>query len=363
VAARDGALALRALGIVRTAAVPLPDRAGRGTLSLPSRAAAAPRRHATATAAAVAPPSPTLPLKLVAFSTAATDVRPGVLLPGGADVLDCGHAALDLPAARHPLDVYDLDSPLHRTLRTAVARAISPGETARLRAAGAVLARADVTLHAPIPRPGKIVCVALNYRDHPSRRAVMLPERPVLFAKFPSSVLAPGGTIRIPRGSTQVDFEAELGVVIGRRASRVPEHAAMQHVLGFCNFHDVTARDFQVADGQWQRAKSCDTFAPFGEFVATADEIPDPHALRIQARVNGRTMQDANTGAMVWRVPVLIASISEHIVLEPGDIVATGTPPGCGFTRKPQTWLQPGDVCEIEIEGLGVLRNPVAAAD
>ncbi len=301
-------------------------------------------------------------VKLVAFSTPAAPVRPGALVDAGRAVLDFAHAALDLPARAHELDAFDVDSAFHRAIRAiAATAAATPAELERWRAAGAVLSRSHVALHAPVPRPGKIVCVGLNYRDHPGRRSVVMPPRPLLFSKFPSAVLAPGGTIVIPHGSTQVDFEAELAVVIGRRTRGVPAHAAMQSVLGYCNFHDVSARDFQIGDGQWQRGKSCDTFAPFGEYVATTDEIPDPHSLRIRMRVNGQTMQDCNTSQLVFRIPELIASISEHVTLEPGDVIATGTPPGCGFSRKPPVWLQPGDMCEVEIDGLGVLRNPVGA--
>lgn len=308
-------------------------------------------------------PHPGPRVKLVAFSRDRGPVVPGALLDSGALVLDFGHAALGLPAARQALDVCDVDSAFHRGARAAVAKAAAPGELAKLRAAGAVLARADVVLHAPVPRPGKILCIGLNYRDHAAEQNVELPKRPLLFSKFVTCVQAPGGPIRIPRGSTQTDFEAELGVVIGKRAARVREADAMQHVLGYCNFHDVSARDFQFADGQWQRGKSCDTFAPFGEYVATTDEIADPHALRIRLRLNGKTMQDSSTAQLVFGIPQLIASITADITLEPGDVIATGTPPGVGFARKPPVYLQPGDVCEVEIDGLGVLRNPVVAAD
>jgi 2-keto-4-pentenoate hydratase/2-oxohepta-3-ene-1,7-dioic acid hydratase in catechol pathway len=226
-----------------------------------------------------------------------------------------------------------------------------------------VLPRAAVELCAPVPRPGKILCVGLNYKDHAAESNSPLPERPLLFSKFPTCVTAPGGTIRIPRGSEKVDYEAELGVVIGRRAARVPAASALEHVLGYVNFNDVSARDFQFKDGQWQRGKSCDTFAPFGEYIATKDEIPDPHVLRIRLRLNGKTMQDSNTDQLIFRVPELIESLSEHVTLEPGDVIATGTPPGVGFARKPPVWLQPGDRVEVEIEGLGVLANVVSASD
>ena len=203
----------------------------------------------------------------------------------------------------------------------------------------------------------------MNYRDHAEEQGAELPKAPLVFSKFATCVLAPGGTIVIPPGSTQTDFEAELGVVIGKRASRVKKQDAMAHVLGYCNFHDVSARDFQFADGQWQRGKACDTFAPFGEFIATTDEIPDPHTLGIRLRLNGQTMQDSNTNQLLFDVPTLIEYLSTYITLEPGDVIATGTPPGVGFARKPPIYMQPGDVVEVEIDGLGVLRNTVAAAE
>lgn len=301
-------------------------------------------------------------MKLVAFSRAQGPVAPGALLDPDT-VLDLQHAALALGKPVHALEVCDVDSAFHRGARAAVAKAANAAERARLRTAGALLATKEVALHAPVPRPGKILCIGLNYRDHAAEQNVELPKRPLLFSKFVTCVQAPGGPIRIPRGSTQTDFEAELGVVIGRRAARVSEANAMQHVLGYCNLHDVSARDFQFADGQWQRGKSCDTFCPFGPFVATTDEIPDPHRLRIQLRLNGKTMQDSSTSQLVFTIPQLIASITADITLEPGDVIATGTPPGVGFARKPPVYLQPGDVCEVEVEGLGVLRNPIVAAD
>jgi 2-keto-4-pentenoate hydratase/2-oxohepta-3-ene-1,7-dioic acid hydratase in catechol pathway len=302
-------------------------------------------------------------VKLVAFARSGGPVVPGALLDQGNSILDFTHAAVALPQPPHELGWCDVESAAHRAARAAVAKAAEPAERARLQAAGALVLRGAVTLHAPVPRPGKILCIGLNYRDHAAEQGVELPKRPLLFSKFVTCVQRPGGPIRIPRGSTQTDYEAELGVVIGKRASGVKAEDAMAHVLGYCCFHDVSARDFQFADGQWQRGKSCDTFAPFGEYVATADEVADPHALRIQLRLNGATMQDSSTAQLVFRIPELIASLSENVTLEPGDVIATGTPPGVGFARKPPVYLKAGDVCEVEIEGLGVLRNPVVAAD
>ena len=296
-------------------------------------------------------------MKLVAFSTSSSpNPTPGALLDDGA-VLDLTHPDCGLPALVHDLDACDLEHPFQAAARALLA------DDAKLNAicAAAALPRDGVTLHAPVPRPGKIFCIGLNYRDHAEEQGAELPERPLIFSKFASCVLAPGGTIVIPKGSTETDFEAELGVVIGKRASKVRSEDAMDYVLGYCNFHDVSARDFQFADGQWQRGKACDTFAPFGEYVATTDEIPDPHKLGIRLRLNGETMQDSSTDQLVFGVPELIEDLSTWFTLEPGDVIATGTPPGVGFARKPPVYLKAGDVCEVEIDGLGVLRNAVAA--
>ncbi|NOT30337.1 MAG: fumarylacetoacetate hydrolase family protein [Planctomycetes bacterium] len=246
-------------------------------------------------------------------------------------------------------------------MRALAARLADPRERERLRAS--VRARAEVALLAPVPRPGKIVCIGKNYKEHAAETGSSLPERPLLFSKFATSVNAPGGTVRIPRGSQRFDYEAELALVIGRRAARVPRARALEHVLGYCCFNDFTARDFQKLDGQWQRGKSGDTLAPFGPYLATTDEIPDPHALGIRLRLNGATMQDAHTSLLIFGVDALIESITEHITLEPGDVIATGTPGGVGFARTPPVYLQPGDVVEVEIDGLGVLRNVVAASE
>ena len=188
-----------------------------------------------------------------------------------------------------------------------------------------------------------------------------MPKAPLIFSKFVTCVAAANHPILLPIGSDQVDFEAELAVVIGRQAKNIALDDAMNYVFGYTNFNDVSARDMQFADGQWQRGKSCDTFAPFGEFVATKDEIPDPHSLRIQFRLNGETMQDSNTDQLIFGVPALIEFISQSITLEPGDVIATGTPSGVGFARKPPVFLKPGDSMEVLIEGMGGLGNPVTA--
>jgi 2-keto-4-pentenoate hydratase/2-oxohepta-3-ene-1,7-dioic acid hydratase in catechol pathway len=215
----------------------------------------------------------------------------------------------------------------------------------------------------PPVTPSAIVCVGLNYRDHAKEAGLPLPEAPLLFAKLTSAILAPGASIRIPRHlSTQIDYEAELAVVIGRTTSRVPVEQSLDHVFGYTCFNDVSARDLQSADGQWTRAKSIDTFGPIGPVIVTADEIPDPHALSIRCVVNDVLVQDGKTSDMVFGVAELISYISQAITLEAGDVIATGTPHGVGVARVPQLFLRAGDVVEVEISGIGVLRNGVEDA-
>jgi 2-keto-4-pentenoate hydratase/2-oxohepta-3-ene-1,7-dioic acid hydratase in catechol pathway len=223
------------------------------------------------------------------------------------------------------------------------------------------IAIASVRLAAPIPRPPKIICIGLNYRNHAIESGMDIPKSPIIFSKFSSCAIGPGVPILLPAGSAQVDYETELAFVIGRRAKNVKREDAMKYVFGYTNFNDVSARDFQFADGQWQRGKSCDTFAPFGPAIVTRGEIADPHNLRIQFRLNGGILQDSNTSELIFKIPELIEFLSASITLEPGDIIATGTPPGVGFARKPPVYMKEGDLAEVEIEGLGILSNPVKA--
>ena len=222
-----------------------------------------------------------------------------------------------------------------------------------------IYAKQDVKIAPPVPRPGKIICVGLNYRDHAEESGMAIPTSPITFSKYVTCIAAPNDEIIVPSKSEQTDYESELAFVIGRRAKNVKKENAMDYVLGYTNFNDVSARDFQFADGQWTRGKSCDTFAPIGEYIATADEITDPHNLRIQFRLNGETMQDSSTNQLIFRIPEIIEFLSQAMTFEPGDIIATGTPPGVGFARKPPVFLKDGDIAEVEIEGLGVLSNPV----
>ena len=233
---------------------------------------------------------------------------------------------------------------------------------ARAKEKGWLVKSEDAYWLAPVPRPGKLICIGLNYRDHAAESNMPIPERPVVFSKFATAVLAPGEPVVLPTTSTQVDYEAELAVVIGRRAKNVSCSRALDYVLGYTCFNDISARDFQFADGQWQRGKSCDTFAPMGPTIVTADTVPDPHKLSIKLVLNGKTMQDSNTNQFIFGVPELIEFLSQTITLEPGDVIATGTPPGVGFARKPPVFLKPGDKMEVVIESVGWLNNPVVAA-
>jgi acylpyruvate hydrolase len=265
------------------------------------------------------------------------------------DFVDALHAE-GVSAPSDPLAYFDLEGSLLPRCRA--------GSPAWAKDGRFVRAASAVRLLAPVPRPGKVICIGLNYRDHAKEQNVEPPKTPIVFSKFTTSITAPETAIRLGT-SQKVDWEAELAVVMGRRAKGVKRSEAHDYVLGYACFNDVSARDFQFADGQWQRGKSCDTHGPFGPFIATSDEVKDPHALRIRLRVNGETMQDSSTAQMIFGVPELVEWLSENITLEPGDVIATGTPPGVGFARKPSIYLKAGDITEVEIEGLGILRNPV----
>jgi 2,4-diketo-3-deoxy-L-fuconate hydrolase len=212
----------------------------------------------------------------------------------------------------------------------------------------------------PIERPGKIVCVGLNYRDHAEEQGVDVPAAPLLFAKWPNALIGPGEPIVIPPIVTKADFEAELGVVIGARVKGVSRENAFEAVRGYVCANDVSARDLQYGDRQWTRGKSVDTFCPVGPMVPR-DEIPDPHDLRIRAIVSGEVLQDSTTANLVFGVDDVIAYATQTMTLEPGDLILTGTPAGVGVFRDPQRLLRPGDEVTIEIERIGSLTNPVVA--
>jgi 2,4-diketo-3-deoxy-L-fuconate hydrolase len=219
----------------------------------------------------------------------------------------------------------------------------------------------DVRLYAPL-RPRNIICIGTNYVDHALETALPVPAVPLVFAKFVNVVIGPGDPIRIPPITGEVDYEAELAVVIGRPARRVSADHALGHVFGYTVFNDVSARDLQFDEGgQWTHSKSLDTFGPLGPWIVTADEIPDPQALRVRTTLNGEVMQDAGTADMIFGVAELIAFLSQGMTLAPGDVIATGTPPGVGMARRPQRFLAAGDDVTVAVSGVGELRNPVVA--
>ncbi len=213
----------------------------------------------------------------------------------------------------------------------------------------------------PITRPGKIVCVGLNYKDHAEEQGADLPAAPLLFAKFTTSLIGPGDPIVIPSLVTKCDYEAELGVVIGRTIRGVSKENALEAVIGYVVANDVSARDLQFADGQWTRGKSPDTFCPVGPLVPASD-VSDPHALGIRAVLNGETVQDSSTANLIFGIDEIVSYVTQTSTLEEGDLILTGTPAGVGVFRDPQRLLQPGDEITIEIDGLGSITNPVTAA-
>jgi 2-keto-4-pentenoate hydratase/2-oxohepta-3-ene-1,7-dioic acid hydratase in catechol pathway len=221
----------------------------------------------------------------------------------------------------------------------------------------------SLRLGPPVPRPTKILALGFNYHEHAAEFSTKAPEAPLIFAKYPNSICGPFDPIVLPPGDDdpQVDYEAELAVVIGRRCKGVAAARAMDVIAGYMSLNDVSERKWQFGDKQWTRGKSPDSFCPIGPWLITPDEVPDPHALGIRSRVNGEIRQDSSTSLLVHRVPRLIEYCSTAMTLEPGDIIATGTPTGVGMHRKPPLWLKPGDVVEIEIDGVGTIRNEVQA--
>ena len=227
---------------------------------------------------------------------------------------------------------------------------------------GESVALEDVKLYPPIARPGKIIGIGLNYEDHAAETGADIPEKPIVFAKYPNTITGPGNSIVIPEITEQADYEAELAVVIGRKARNVEAGEALDYVFGYMNANDVSSRDLQFSEGgQWTRSKSIDTFAPIGPYLVTKDEIEDPQSLSVKCTLNGEVMQDGTTEKMIFSVAEIVAFLSTGMTLEPGDIILTGTPPGVGVARDPQVFLKDGDKVTIEIEGLGTLTNPVEA--
>jgi len=227
--------------------------------------------------------------------------------------------------------------------------------------AGSIFPLASIRLLAPIPRPPKLICIGLNYRDHAAEARQEIPKVPTIFAKFSNVVIGPGEAIVLPKISRKPDYEAEFMFVIGAGGRHIAAEHWQRHVFGYTVFNDVSARDVQSATSQWMIGKTFDTFAPMGPWLVSADEIKDPHALDIRLSIGGEVLQHSNTRELIFPIPDLVAYLSSVVTLEPGDVVATGTPGGVGFARKPPRYLKPGDEVAINIQGIGELRNPVIA--
>jgi 2-keto-4-pentenoate hydratase/2-oxohepta-3-ene-1,7-dioic acid hydratase in catechol pathway len=219
----------------------------------------------------------------------------------------------------------------------------------------------DVDLLAPIPKPPKLICIGLNYRDHAIESNMPIPKIPTVFCKFATAIVGPGAAVVLPKNSTQADYEAEFAFVIGKGGRHIKAADWRDHVIGYTIINDVSARDVQLVTSQWVMGKNFDTFAPMGPYVTTADEIADPHNLKIGLTLNGETLQDSNTQELIFKIPELIEHLSGILTLETGDIVSTGTPKGVGFARKPPIYLKAGDEMVVSVEGLGELKNPVVA--
>lgn len=274
--------------------------------------------------------------------------RFGVELPGG--VLDVNAANPALPASLH---AYLQDAARLRPLLDAL---VAAPPVAHVHPVDAI------RYLPPIEAPQKIVCIGLNYRDHAEEVKLPLPTEVTAFAKYANSLVGNGAEIVIPRESDKVDYEAELAFVIGKRGRHIAESDAYAYIAGYTIVNDVSVRDYQMRTSQWMLGKVFDTHAPCGPVIVTTDEIPDPQTLRISTTIDGEVLQDSNTAQLVFTVPRLVAELSSIMTLEPGDIIATGTPAGVGTSRTPKRWLRPGERVTVEIERIGALANPVVAA-
>ncbi|MEX2119779.1 MAG: fumarylacetoacetate hydrolase family protein [Pirellulales bacterium] len=261
------------------------------------------------------------------------------------------------------VDLHQADQGLACSMKELLVQADREPQRLERALARAPLLPEGLRLLPPVADPEKIICVGLNYADHARESGAAAPEEPVLFSKFPSALAAHEQPIVLPALSAEVDFEAELVVVIGRAGRRIPRQDAYQHVAGYCCGHDVSARDWQLRKPgkQWLLGKTFDTFAPCGPALVTRDEVPRPGNLRIQFRLNGQTLQDSNTDQLIFPIDELVAYVSRVCTLKPGDLIFTGTPSGVGFARKPPIFLRAGDRAEVEIDEVGLLANPVVA--
>jgi 2-keto-4-pentenoate hydratase/2-oxohepta-3-ene-1,7-dioic acid hydratase in catechol pathway len=297
-------------------------------------------------------------MKLVRFSTNGQSPRVGVLQ--GDRIADLQASLAASLASRGVVRAQDIAA----TLVPTSTRAFLEGGAATQDAIASItewvtVPAAGARLHAPIADPGKFICIGLNYRDHAEETGNAIPKEPPIFAKWPNAIIDPGEPILRPRGSKALDWEVELGVVIGRPARHVPREQALDYVWGYTIINDASARDFQMLTSQWMAGKIFETAAPVGPYIADRTEVPDPHTLSLQTFVNGKPMQNGNTKTFIFDVRYLVSYLSGLLTLMPGDLIATGTPPGVGLGMKPPVYLNPGDVVRMEITGLGTLENTV----
>jgi 2-keto-4-pentenoate hydratase/2-oxohepta-3-ene-1,7-dioic acid hydratase in catechol pathway len=278
-------------------------------------------------------------MKLVSFSLDDGKIRPGALLEEGKLVVDLSTAGYPDALAVIAAGITALD-----TGNTFPAYQLD-----------------KVRLHAPLPNPPRVFAIGLNYRDHATESGMELPRTPIVFFKLATSIVGPGEPIVLPVNSTQPDYEAEFAFVIGHGGFRLSADEAMKHVYGYTIVNDVSARDVQFENTQWSMSKSFPTFCPMGPAIVTADEIPDPHDLKIALSIDGEQLQNSNTRELVFKIPALIEYLSAITPLLPGDVISTGTPPGVGLGRTPRRWLRPGETVTVTVEGLGALTNPVVA--
>lgn len=289
-------------------------------------------------------------MKLVTFSRGDTP-RAGVLDESGDRIIDLRHPALQGAMQGVNPRVHDMLLAGLPRLLEGIERCIIPGE--------ASVALSQVRLHAPLQRPPRIIGVAHNYRDAVAERGLPPPDQPVVFEKSAETVIGPGDAILLPDGIGGVTYEAELAVVMGRPAYQVSERNALAHVAGYAVFNDISASEVIRRDGHFGRGKNFPTFGPFGPWLVSADEVPDPQDLGVYLKSGERILQNGTTADMIFGVAALIARLSSHGVLQAGDVIATGTPAGVAAMKRPPAWLQPGHTLHAEVEGLGTLRNPV----
>ena len=300
-------------------------------------------------------------MKLVRFSTSGQSPRLGSLQ--GDRVVDLQASVAATLAKRGVTRAQDIAAALvPQSTRGFLEGGVAAQEAVAAISEWVTVPTATARLHAPITDPAKFICIGLNYKDHADEAGMPYPKEPPIFPKWNTAILDPGEPILRPRGEKTLDWEVELGVVIGRKARYVSKEQALDHVWGYTIVNDASARTFQMLTSQWGAGKIPDTLAPVGPYIADRSEVPDPHVLDLKTWVNGTLMQNGNTKNLIFDVRYLVSYLSSLITLEPGDLIATGTPAGVGFTRKPPVVLGPGDTVKLEITGLGTLENPIKDA-